>query len=200
MRRSVRDRACPKAGTPRSRRVDRAYLSAYHRSSFAIGYEALNHQMLKNQRVDFSTYPGICQDSAFDCGTEQGGSINALDLDTPALYVDLDAMERNIRQMQQQCRGWGVELRPHVKTHKIPEIARMQLDAGAIGITVAKVGEAEVLPGDDVLIAYPLLKAKLPRLRELAKKRRIKVAIDSVEVARDLAGIETLVEVDVGVG
>jgi D-serine deaminase-like pyridoxal phosphate-dependent protein len=156
--------------------------------------------MLKNQRVDFSTYPGICQDSAFDCGTEQGGSIDALDLDTPALYVDLDAMERNIRQMQQQCRGWGVDLRPHVKTHKIPEIARMQLDAGAIGITVAKVGEAEVLPGDDVLIAYPLLKAKLPRLRELAKKRRIKVAIDSVEVARDLAGIETLVEVDVGVG
>jgi D-serine deaminase-like pyridoxal phosphate-dependent protein len=76
----------------------------------------------------------------------------------------------------------------------------MQLDAGAIGITVAKVGEAEVLPGDDVLIAYPLLKPKLPRLRALATKRRVKVAVDSVEVARDLAGIETLVEVDVGVG
>src|SRR5256714_8701652 len=109
-------------------------------------------------------------------------------------------MERNIRQMQERCRGWRVELRPHVKTHKIPEIARMQLDAGAIGITVAKVGEAEVLPGDDVLIAYPLVKAKLPRLRELAKKRRVKVAIDSVEIARDLEGIETLVEIDVGVG
>src|ERR671927_1454184 len=98
-------------------------------------------------------------------------------------------MERNIRRMQEQCRGWGVELRPHVKTHEIPEIARMQLDAGAIGITVAKVGEAEVLPGDDVLVAYPLLKEKLPRLRELAKQRRVKVAIDSVEVARDLRGI-----------
>jgi len=131
---------------------------------------------------------------------EQGGTIDALDLDTPALYVDLDAMERNIARMQERCRNWGVELRPHVKTHKIPEIARMQLEAGAIGITVAKVGEAEVLPGDDVLIAYPLLKAKLPRLRELAKKRRVKVAIDSVEVARDLAGIQTLVEIDVGVG
>src|SRR5687767_15731785 len=125
---------------------------------------------------------------------------NALDLDTPALYVDLDVLERNIRGMQEQCRGWGVELRPHVKTHKIPEIAQMQLDAGAIGITVAKLGEAEVLPGEDVLIAYPLVKAKLPRLRELAKKRRVKVAVDSVEVARDLQGFATLVEIDVGVG
>ena len=126
--------------------------------------------------------------------------MNAVDLDTPALYVDLDAMERNIARMQQQCRGWGVGLRPHVKTHKIPEIARMQLDAGAIGITVAKVGEAEVLPGDDVLVAYPLAKEKLARVKELAKKRRVKVAIDSIEIARGLPGIETLVEIDVGVG
>ena len=126
--------------------------------------------------------------------------MDALDLDTPALYVDLDVLERNIARMQQQCRAWGVELRPHVKTHKIPEIAQMQLDAGAIGITVAKVGEAEVLPGDDVLVAYPLLKPKLPRVRELAKRRRVKVAVDSVDVARDLQGITTLVDVDVGVG
>ena len=126
--------------------------------------------------------------------------MDALDLDTPALYVDLDVLERNIARMQEQCREWGVELRPHVKTHKIAEIAQMQLDAGAIGITVAKVGEAEVLPGDDVLVAYPLVKAKLPRLRELAKTRRVKVAVDSVDVARDLMGIETLVEIDVGVG
>ena len=126
--------------------------------------------------------------------------MDAVDLDTPALYVDLDVLERNIAGMQQQCREWGVDLRPHVKTHKIREIAQMQLDAGAIGITVAKVGEAEVLPGDDVLIAYPLVKAKLPRLRGLAKTRRVKVAVDSVEVARDLEGIETLVEIDVGVG
>ncbi len=76
----------------------------------------------------------------------------------------------------------------------------MQLDAGAIGITVAKVGEAEVLPGDDVLVAYPVLKPKLPRLRQLTKTRRVKVAIDSVDVARDLQGIDTLVEIDVGVG
>ena len=126
--------------------------------------------------------------------------MNALDLDTPALYIDLDILERNITRMQQQCRAWGVALRPHVKTHKIPEIAQMQLDAGAIGITVAKVGEAEVLPGDDVLIAYPLLKPKVPRAKALAKRRRVKVAVDSVDVARDLEGIDTLVEIDVGVG
>ena len=126
--------------------------------------------------------------------------MDALDLDTPALYVDLDALERNIVGMQERCRAWGVALRPHVKTHKIPEIAQMQLDAGAIGITVAKIGEAEVLPGDDVLIAYPLVKAKLSRLKELAKSRKVKVAVDSVEVARGLEGIETLVEIDVGIG
>jgi D-serine deaminase-like pyridoxal phosphate-dependent protein len=126
--------------------------------------------------------------------------VDALDLDTPALYVDLDVLERNIARMQQQCRAWGVALRPHVKTHKIPEIAQMQLDAGAIGITVAKVGEAEVLPGDDVLVAYPLVKAKLTRVRALAKSRRMTVAVDSVELARDLQGIDTLVEIDVGVG
>src|SRR6267142_1244451 len=126
--------------------------------------------------------------------------VNALDLDTPALYVDLDVLERNIARMQAQCRAWGVALRPHVKTHKIAEIAQMQLDAGAIGITVAKVGEAEVLPGNDVLVAYPLQKPKLARLRELAKTRRVKVAVDSVDVARDLEGIATLVEIEVGVG
>src|SRR3954463_883937 len=102
--------------------------------------------------------------------------------------------------MQARCRAWGVALRPHVKTHKIPQIAQMQLDAGAIEITVAKLGEAEVLPGDDVLVAYPLVKAKVPRLRKLAKTRRVKVAVDSVAAARDLTGIDTLVEIDVGVG
>ncbi|HZE96703.1 MAG TPA: alanine racemase [Planctomycetota bacterium] len=126
--------------------------------------------------------------------------MDALDLDTPALYVDVPTLERNIREMQKQCRAWKVGLRPHAKTHKIPEIAQMQLDAGAIGITVAKVGEAEVLPGSDVLIAYPLTAEKLPRVHELSKSRRITVAIDSVEAAKGLKGIPALVEVDVGVG
>ena len=126
--------------------------------------------------------------------------MDALALDTPALYVDLDVLERNIARMQERCRDWKVGLRPHTKTHKIPEIAAMQLAAGAIGITVAKVGEAEVLPGDDVLVAYPVLKEKIARVRELGRTRRITVAVDSVEAARDLQGVRALVEVDVGVG
>ncbi len=126
--------------------------------------------------------------------------MNAFDLDTPAVYVDLDVLERNIRAMQERCRAWNVGLRPHTKTHKIPEIARMQLAAGAIGITVAKVGEAEVLPGDDVLIAYPLPASKLARVRDLMKTRRVMVALDSVEAARGLPGVPALVEVEVGVG
>jgi D-serine deaminase-like pyridoxal phosphate-dependent protein len=126
--------------------------------------------------------------------------MKAHDLETPAVYVDLDVLEHNIKSMQERCRGWGVGLRPHTKTHKIAEIARMQLDAGAIGITVAKIGEAEVLPGDDVLIAYPITADKLPRLQALAKHRRVTVAIDSVEAASALRGIGTLVEVDVGPG
>src|SRR3989442_10622699 len=110
--------------------------------------------------------------------------MDALDLDTPAVYVDLDALELNIEKMQRRCRGFGVGLRPHTKTHKIPEIARMQLDAGAIGITVAKLGEAEVLPGDDVLVAYPVVgSAKAARLRQLAERRRVTVVVDSVEAA-----------------
>ncbi|HEV3028767.1 MAG TPA: alanine racemase, partial [Planctomycetota bacterium] len=126
--------------------------------------------------------------------------MDALDLDTPALYVDLHVLERNIQEMQKQCRSWKVGLRPHTKTHKIAEIAQMQLDAGAVGITVAKLGEAEVLPGNDVLVAYPLMAEKLPRLRELVRTRTVTVAIDSVEAAKTLQGIRTLVEIDVGVG
>jgi D-serine deaminase-like pyridoxal phosphate-dependent protein len=126
--------------------------------------------------------------------------MDAFDLDTPSLYVDLDAMERNLRTMQRRCRDWKVALRPHVKTHKIPEIARMQLDAGAIGITVAKVGEAEALPDGEVLVAYPLTPAKLPRVRDLQKSRRVIVAVDSAEAARGLPGVPALVEIDVGVG
>jgi D-serine deaminase-like pyridoxal phosphate-dependent protein len=126
--------------------------------------------------------------------------MNAFDLETPALYIDLTTLERNIATMQERSRGWGVALRPHAKTHKISEIARMQLEAGAAGLTVAKVGEAEALPCDDVLIGYPIMADKLPRLQALAKNRRVTVVVDSVEAARGLPGVNTLVEVDIGVG
>ncbi len=130
-------------------------------------------------------------------------TLNVMDLDTPAIYVDLDVMERNIRTMQERCRGWGVGLRPHTKTHKIPEIAKMQLEAGAVGLTVAKIGEAEVMPGEDILIGYPLMAEKLGRLREFASRRkgRVTVLADSPDAARALAGagVGVLVEMDVGV-
>jgi len=128
------------------------------------------------------------------------GGGNALDLDTPALYVDLDVLERNLRRMQDLCRSLNVGLRPHAKTHKIPEIARMQLAQGAIGITVAKLDEAEALPGDDVLVAYPLTPEKAARARAFLKSRRLTVVVDSVEGARAVEGIPALVEVDVGFG
>ena len=67
------------------------------------------------------------------------------DLDTPSLLFDLDVLDRNVQEMSGVARNAGVRLRPHTKTHKSPEIARMQIDAGAKGITVAKLGEAEVM-------------------------------------------------------
>ena len=67
------------------------------------------------------------------------------DLDTPVLVVDLPRMERNVRRMAEFARTCGVNLRPHVKTHKIPALAHLQLADGAAGITVAKLGEAEVM-------------------------------------------------------
>src|SRR5262249_45853971 len=74
-------------------------------------------------------------------------SMRVDDLDTPSLLIDLDILTRNIDEMATVARDAGVKLRPHTKTHKSPEIARMQLEAGATGITVAKLGEAEVMAG-----------------------------------------------------
>jgi len=132
------------------------------------------------------------------------------DLDTPSLLIDLDVLDRNIDEMAKVARVAGVRLRPHTKTHKSPEIARLQLDAGASGITVAKLGEAEVMMDagiDDVLVAYPLVgEAKLARLRALMERAQVRTTTDSVEVAeglgtvgRDLGrDVEVLVEVDTG--
>jgi D-serine deaminase-like pyridoxal phosphate-dependent protein len=132
------------------------------------------------------------------------------DLDTPSLLFDLDALEANIADMAGVAREAGVRLRPHTKTHKSPAIARMQLDAGAAGITVAKLGEAEVMADagiDDILVAYPLVgAAKLARLRALLERAEVRTTTDSVEVAEGLghvgreAGrdVGVLVEVDTG--
>jgi len=113
------------------------------------------------------------------------------DLDTPILLVDLPRMERNIRTMAEFAHSAGIKLRPHIKTHKIPALAHLQLASGARGVTVAKVGEAEVMADAgiaDILVCYPIIgMEKLERLAHLARRTHITVAIDSFEAARQLS-------------
>jgi D-serine deaminase-like pyridoxal phosphate-dependent protein len=128
---------------------------------------------------------------------------------TPYLRVDGARLWHNIDRTAARAAAAHVALRPHVKTHKCPDIARMQLAAGAVGITVATIGEAEVFVEqgcDDVVIAYPLWvdDASAVRLRDVARKARLAIGVDSVQGA-GRAGlflgdtdIEVLVEVDSG--
>ena len=116
------------------------------------------------------------------------------ELDTPALVIDLDIVERNARRLADAVAARGIALRPHVKTHKSVALARIQLEAGAIGITVGTLGEAEVMAAGgiaDILIAYPLWAsgAKAARLRALLERPGLGVAVgvDSVEGAKMLA-------------
>ncbi|MFA9431125.1 alanine racemase [Egicoccus sp. AB-alg2] len=134
-------------------------------------------------------------------------------LDTPEVVVDLDRVDANIARMQALLDNRGVALRPHAKTHKSPFFARRQLAAGAVGMTVAVLGEAEVLAdggAEDVFVAYPVwaVGEKARRLRALAGRVQLSVGVDSVEGAaqlgRALAGAadrpEVLIEVDSGEG
>jgi D-serine deaminase-like pyridoxal phosphate-dependent protein len=133
-------------------------------------------------------------------------------LDTPAATVDLDAVQRNIARMQGYCDEHGLAFRPHIKTHKLPAIAHMQVEAGAVGITCQKLGEAEVMESaglKDILLSFPLVgSAKAERLAALAGEVSVAVAADSEAVARGLssaaagAGVEVgfLVECDTGFG
>ncbi len=134
------------------------------------------------------------------------------ELDTPALLVDLDIMERNLRRVASYAAEHNLRLRPHTKTHKSPEIARRQLSLGAAGLTVAKVGEAEVMLDSgtsDLLVAYPVIgSSKLARLMTVALQTQVTVALDSGVAAQQLseaaqaAGAQAgvLVEVDAGLG
>ncbi|WP_159616421.1 alanine racemase [Arthrobacter zhaoguopingii] len=130
---------------------------------------------------------------------------------TPSVQIDAGRLEANITAMASAMRARGVALRPHAKTHKIPEIAALQVAAGAVGLTVATVGEAEVFARagvEDLFIAYPLWvdSAKGERLRRLAERARITVGVDSVEGATALArglgpavaAVAVRVEVDSG--
>ena len=132
------------------------------------------------------------------------------DVDTPALIVDLDAFERNLRRMADAVARTGVRLRPHAKTHKSPVIGLKQMALGAVGLCCQKVSEAEamVLGGiPDVLISNEVVGArKLDRLAALAHQARVMVAVDNEIAVEQLAAaatragvkIRVLVEIDVG--
>lgn len=109
------------------------------------------------------------------------------DLETPAVLIDLDVVERNVATMAARAREAGVRLRPHAKTHKVPFIGRLQLGAGAAGLSVAKTSEAEVFAEagfSDLFIAYPVVGlGKARRLLALAEKVRLAVGVDSLEGA-----------------
>ena len=132
-------------------------------------------------------------------------------IDTPAVVVDLDRMEAAIDRMAGAMAERGVELRPHAKTHKSIEVGRRQLAAGASGLTVGTIGEAEIFADaglDDLFIAYPLvpLGPKAARLRDLAGRSRLRVGIDSAIGAQAVAGalgpsrdrVGVVIEIDSG--
>jgi D-serine deaminase-like pyridoxal phosphate-dependent protein len=129
------------------------------------------------------------------------------EIDTPALVVDLDILERNLRRVAEYTREHGLRLRPHTKTHKSTSVGRRQLEGGAAGLTVAKVSEAEVMLGagprdgsGDLLVAYPVIgHSKLARLIEVARRTHVTVALDSAFAARQLSDAARAAQVEIGV-
>lgn len=131
-------------------------------------------------------------------------------LETPVAIVDLDRLEANIEKFQAYLSQHGIANRPHIKTHKIPEIAHMQIKAGAVGITCQKIGEAEVMAQagiEDIFLPYNIIgPAKLERLMRLTRRVNLSVTADSeftvkgLSAAAQAAGIElpVLVEFDTG--
>ena len=132
------------------------------------------------------------------------------DVETPALVVDWSTVRANVSRMAGLARQRNTALRPHIKTHKLAALARLQIDEGALGITVAKLGEAEVMADHgliDILVAYPIVgDHKIARLLDLAQRVRISVTVDSIEAGEALSHaaakrairLPTLVEVDTG--
>src|SRR5262249_3885045 len=121
----------------------------------------------------------------------------------------VEALERNLRRMADDCRAAGVALRPHAKTHKSPWVARRQLQLGAAGVCAAKVGEAEVLVHagvEDVLMTTDLVPGTMERTLDLAAVARVRVVVDSAAMARELGaraarrGLELDVLLDLHVG
>ncbi|WP_316192696.1 D-TA family PLP-dependent enzyme [Bradyrhizobium sp. SZCCHNRI1029] len=109
---------------------------------------------------------------------------------TPCAVIDMDRVERNIARIQAQCEAAGVANRPHIKTHKSPVLAKLQIEAGAQGITCQKIGEAEIMAGagiDNILISYNLIgEEKMARLAALQAKADMTVAADNATVIAGL--------------
>ncbi len=158
-----------------------------------------------------STGLGLAPAGARATGLHSGRLRTIDDLDTPAMIIDLDILEKNIREMQELCNRIPIPLQVHTKTHKNPEIARMQLRQGAVGICCQKLGEAEVMVAhgiyENILIPYNLVgEQKLVRLARLAKRARLTVAVDSEYTARGISEqlqrdggrVRVLVEIDTG--
>ena len=118
-------------------------------------------------------------------------TVSKWDVDTPALVVDLDLLEQNISYMSPFFRDKGVSWRPHTKGQKIPEIAHLQIAAGAIGITCAKLSEAEVMAPKgirDILVANQVVgEHKASRLAKLLDIADVMVAVDSLVNAEQLS-------------
>ncbi|KZB69697.1 MULTISPECIES: D-TA family PLP-dependent enzyme [Thalassospira] len=133
-------------------------------------------------------------------------------LDTPCLVIDLPVVDENIARFQNLADAAGLKTRPHIKTHKLPFFAKRQIEAGAIGITCQKIGEAEVMVEGglrDILLTYNVIgDAKLDRLAALARKCTLSVTCDNLTVAKGLsarfanedAELTVLVECDTGAG
>jgi D-serine deaminase-like pyridoxal phosphate-dependent protein len=130
-------------------------------------------------------------------------------LRTPCVLADLPRLERNIDRMQSAAEARGKRLRPHVKTHKRPDLAATQIARGAVGICCAKLGEAEVFADhrvEDIRLPYPLHPANGDRVLALLDRTRLSFIVDHLEVARGWSAVlhgagreaEVLVKVDVG--
>jgi D-serine deaminase-like pyridoxal phosphate-dependent protein len=134
------------------------------------------------------------------------------ELETPVPVVDLDVLESNIARLQSYLSEYNIANRPHIKTHKIPAIAQMQVDAGAVGVTCQKIGEAEVMADagiQNIFLPYNIIgESKLERLMSLAKRIQLSVTADSEFVAQGLSNaaqkndvdLPVLIECDLGMG
>ena len=131
------------------------------------------------------------------------------DLETPAVLVNLDVVEANVARAQARFTANGQAFRPHVKTHKLPELARLQIEAGAKGIAAQKISEAEVFAAagfDDILLCTTLFSpGKIARARALAARGAFALVVENIEAvqalaARGAAPLRVLVECDTGAG